>query len=421
MSKAKKIYAYNEDGEYIRSYGSKQEVCSALNANRGSLYRAIEKGTKHRGYYWSHTRKVNLWEPSDDVVEENIILARKAQRLQDTNRIERASFRGYARWYNAVESFTESLVDVLSSYNFSDLTVSHPEKVDGPIGMIHFTDVHFNELISIPTNQYTFEIAATRARLFIERSITYLEAMGCTQVVFALGGDMLNSDRRLDELLNQHVNRSEAMFLAVNILQQMVIHLNEHFNVSVVSVCGNESRAGKDIQWSAYQVTDNYDWTIHNMLKILFQGSDVQVITGDDPLEVILDLNGQNVLLLHGHQNKMSTEAGIHQIIGKYASQGMGIDFVVYGHIHSAKVSDFHARGGGLPGGNAYSDRSLQLASRASQNIHIFYKNGLRDSIKVDLQVVAGRGYNIIPELEAYHSKSEDKASPKTTIMKIVI
>ena len=71
-------------------------------------------------------------------------------------------------------------------------------------------------------------------------------------------------------------------------------------------------------------------------------------------------------------------------------------------------------------GANDYSEKGLGLAGRASQNCYIFYENGNRDGIKIDLQN-ASEGYDIEHSLESYNAKSNDKLSKGTTIFKIVV
>ena len=126
--------------------------------------------------------------------------------------------------------------------------------------------------------------------------------------------------------------------------------------------------------------------------------------------------------MLHGNQIKGGKmEQSIQKILGKYSTEKINIDFVISGHLHSNRTSDSFSRGSSLVGSNAYSWGALQLAGRASQNIHIFYSNGNRDSIKIDLQETGNiEGYPIIKELEAYNAKSATKAKKKVIIQKLV-
>jgi len=273
-------------------------------------------------------------------------------------------------------------------------------------------------LVNLAINKYDFTIAAKRCQLLVSEAKHYFRAKNIHKVLFAMTGDLLNSDRRLDELLAQATNRSKATFIAVRLIELMLLDLNEDFNMIVANVTGNESRLGKDIGWNDIIATENYDFTIFNILEYLFRGSKgVQFIKNADPVEQVIKINNKNILLLHGHRKKFKSnpETAVLSIIGKYAARGIKIDFVIFGHLHSAFISDVFARGSSLVGANEYSDRDLGYLSRASQNIHIVYNSNRIDSIKVDLQDVTGiEGYNISRELEAYNAKSSYEVNPKS-------
>ena len=86
-------------------------------------------------------------------------------------------------------------------------------------------------------------------------------------------------------------------------------------------------------------------------------------------------------------------------------------------------MGDFYSRSSGLPGANAYSEKALNLYSKASQNIYLVSDDGI-DGMKIDLQESdAFEPYEFDMLLESYHSKSEAKANQNnlTTIHKIVI
>lgn len=258
----------------------------------------------------------------------------------------------------------------------------------------------------------------------VDSAKKYFKLHNVKNVLFAMTGDLLNSDRRLDELLSQATNRSKATFLAVNILQQMILDLNHDFNLSIANVTGNESRLKDDIHWSEIIATDNYDFTIFNFLKYLFKDcSGVKFITGHDPFEQVVKIAGKNVLLIHGHQlKKTSFERAIQELKGKYSARGIVIDFVISGHLHSARIGDVYSRGSSVVGANDYSDKGLQLTSRASQNIHIIDECGNINSIKIDLQNIKDyNGYRIDTALEAYNAKSAERVRKKRTVFEIVI
>jgi len=61
--------------------------------------------------------------------------------------------------------------------------------------------------------------------------------------------------------------------------------------------------------------------------------------------------------------------------MGKYSSRNIHIHFMLFGHYHSCRIGDNFARGGSLSGANGYSDKCLQMTTKASQNIHIINRS----------------------------------------------
>jgi predicted phosphodiesterase len=216
----------------------------------------------------------------------------------------------------------------------------------------------------------------------------------------------------LDELLNQATNRAKATVLSALLIEQMIIDLNKDFNVNVVFISGNEGRKQQESGASEIILSNNYDWMIMEMVKFMFRGAE-GVTFHDGPMgERVINVNGWNVLMIHGNQiksdNNMTT---IQKIKGKYADKGISIQYVIFGHLHAAQICDIYARSSSLCGANAYSESELQFSSRASQNLHIMQAEDL-DVIKIDLQNVDGiEGYKIDEDLEAYNAKSASKVS----------
>lgn len=383
----------------------------------------IKSGIEHgkQRYKCKRCRSRTVFPITDlDLLKENVRYRKEKQKAQDVTRIERKGFREHARIENAVEEYSKELKTLFENNKLHKLTKKH--KVSNKaVGVIQFSDVHFNELVNLKNNKYDFKVASQRCQYFVARAKQYFKMAKITNVVLALTGDLLNSDRRLDELLNQATNRAKATFLSVDIMQQVVLDLNKDFNVSVASVVGNEGRANKELGWSNAVATDNYDYTIYNCLRYLFKDSKVNFIDGD-PSEIVIDVAGQNLLLLHGHGGlKGGIEKAINQIMGRYASQGIEVNYVIFGHVHSARVGDNYARSSSMVGANDYSEKALNLTGRASQNCYIFYDDGNRDGIKIDLQNVNNKGYEIDKSLEAYNAKSASKTKNTETIFKVVV
>ena len=355
-----------------------------------------------------------------EIVRENVRLSKQKQKAQDTNRIFNKAFREHSRIENAVEEYSKELVSLFENNNLNRTTTEH--KINNQaVGVIQFSDVHFNELVDLENNKYDFRVASQRTRYFVNKAKMYFNTVNVSNIVVALTGDLMNSDRRLDELLNQATNRAKATFLGVDILQQAIMDMNEDFNVTVASIVGNEGRANKEMGWSNVVATDNYDYTIFQCLRFLFKDTHVEFVHGD-PSELVINVAGQNLLMMHGNGSfRGKLETSINQIAGRYALKGIHIDYVIFGHVHSARVGDNFGRSSSMVGANDYSEKALNLNGRASQNCYIFYSSGNRDGIKVDLQNVDSEGYDIDISLEAYNAKSHGKSKKKKTIFEVVV
>lgn len=373
----------------------------------------------------SSTTAVSL---DEDLVNQNIKLAKKVHKLQDLQRVERKSFREHSRVDNMVLALHEEMKAVLSLNSFTIVTKPHSEVETDPkliVGAIQLSDIHFNELIEdLTSNSFNFEIASKRLHKLVRKAKTIFLANGVTDVALLMTGDLLNSDRRLDEIVNAATNRSRAVFLAVDIIQQIILDLNVHFKVTVASVAGNESRVGEHIHHTDFLAGDSYDIVIHNMLTYLFKGKEgINFIPVDNPLECVVNINGNNILMIHGNLHRgiaRNPESEIEKIKSRYANNGVLIAYVIMGHIHCAQVSDLYARSSGLPGNNAYSERALNLSGRASQNIFLVHSNfGEIDGIKVDLQNVEDEpAYQFDKTLASY---KKEKVQGTYVIQSVVI
>lgn len=383
-------------------------------------------GERIAGYYWfvaSHMGTLSeFFETDEELVEQNVKYKKQQQKFADYNRIERKAFREQARVENAVSEYTQGLIKVFKENPYKVEGITHTPSEDA-IGVLHITDVHFNELIDISTNRFDFTIASKRLQKFAHEATRYFKLHGITDVFVMLTGDLLNSDRRLDELVSMATNRSKASFIAVQILEHVLVDLNTNFNIHVAGVCGNESRVGKDYNWSNDLVSDNYDFTIFNTLRYKLNGTNgISFLGISDKHEEVVAVGNKNYLIIHGHQIGKDTSKDISKLVRKWLAKGIVVDYVLYGHLHEALVSDTFSRGSSVCGSNNYSEDALLLVGRASQNIQISFKGNRIDSIRIDLQDVSGyEGYDTHKWKDAYNPKSVEKTHRKETILRITI
>ena len=398
------------------SDASATELASLLNVSRRTINR-VRDGEISEGYDTPEAKDLSDYYGS---------LTRKNQRLADLNNNMRKQTRESARADNVVIELTKELTDVISQNAFSVRSQLKTHKHDDskPVGIIHLSDLHFGErVIGVNGNNYDLSILAARLRKYCHKATALFKAQGITDVFIASTGDMINSDRRMDEIMSNANNRSKVLTCAVDMLQQFIVDLNQNFNVTLASVCGNESRIGEYIGWSDKSASENYDHTIHFVLECIFKDSPVNVLPMSHPLEQVVDVNGMNILLIHGHNKTATTakaETEVSKIRSKYAVHGVNIDYVIFGNIHATYISDWFARGSSTVGANGYSENGLNLTSRAAQNCYIVNSDKSIDAIKIDLQHYdIDFGYHVNPDVEEY--KPSHGQSATVVIQKVLI
>ena len=390
-----------------------------------SFRRLLRKGKRN---LLIELQMLDIEEPKDpdkELVEANVRYQKDKQKFQDISRIERKAFREYARVENAVSEYGKELVKILKEYGkelaqFNPVLIKDYERDE--VGMIQITDTHLNELINLPHNKYDISIASKRLFKLYKESLSMFKARGIKEIVVAFTGDLLNSDRRLDELLNQANNRTKATFVSAELFLKFLLQLSQHFKVSVVSVLGNESRVNKEMSFSAEALSDSYDLMIIGMVKEIIQASNNPNITfgSIDDVETIIEIKKNKILLTHDLPRATESQKGTQSVIGMKYLQGTPCDYMIAGHIHSPMNQIYGFRSSALCGSNSYSDNALHLAGRAGQNIY-FIGEGYVHAMGIDLQKYTDEWFDINDKLMEYHCKSVEKTKQRTTVMSIVI
>ena len=352
-----------------------------------------------------------------DIIEYNIRLAKQKQKFQDLNRIERKAFKEGSRQENALAEYNTEIIKLLKRESLNTKLSKKKHNTESAI-VVQIADTHFNELVELESNKYDFDIASKRLQKYAYKVKEYVKFHKANKVLIAITGDLINSDRRLDEKLAMATNRAKATFLGVHLLKHFILDINESAEVQVCCVTGNESRVNFELGFVDMVASDNYDFSIFEMLRLLLP--DINFLRGD-ALELVVEINGKNMLVIHGHQLGKMDSNQVGKVISKYSAKGVIIDFIICGHLHETMIRDNIARSASLVGSNAYSENALNLSGTAAQNIYCFTDDGRHD-IRIDLQETNGwDGYDIKEELFAYNAKSAQKTHKKETIFKIII
>lgn len=376
----------------------------------------------------SVSKMIQATEPDKELLAENVRLAKDKQRLQDVQRIERKAFREDARIENAVSEFGKELANLNRTYATKLLQNINIEPLKCSVdkhgvGVIQVTDVHANELIDLPHNQYNWTVLSKRMKKLINESLRYFAFRNVEKVIMVYTGDLCNSDRRLDELLNQSTNRAKAANLLAHIITQSILEVrNAGYEVGIVSVLGNESRVKQEMTFSNEAFSDNYDYTIMAQVKQVLEFANIQGIMfhSIDKMENVIDFGEQKWLVMHDMPQSTSKQEKTQSIIGKYALSGKPVDFVISGHIHAHRGTDISCRSGSMSGSNTFNEHALGLIGRASGVCYVV-DGKERYYQYIDLQYADNEGYGIVKELEAYNIKSELKTRQQTAIFQVVI
>jgi len=368
--------------------------------------------------------RAGLLDPDEAMSEHSEKLQSRIQKGLDLRRIERKAFRDTSRLSSALEEYNVELISVLKEKGKEMVTKKHKVKEGSPVMALQLSDLHLNELVNIKSNKYDFYVASQRLKMLADETISLGKHYKSSKLVIAVLGDLLNSDRRLDELLSMATNRAKATQLAILLLSQFLQHLNKHFNITLSGVTGNESRAKQEFGFGEILATDNYDFTIYDTLRIMLGDKDGFHFNMMQANEALIEIYGKNFLLVHGHQlgNSGDIQKKIQQVMGRFNKYGVQIHYVFAGHVHNAYVSDYFSRNASLVGSNSYSEEALNYVSWASQTLHVIKANGAINSMRVDLQEAYDySSYPMEKHIDAYNAKSANKARPEHTIMKIVV
>lgn len=397
---------------------------------------AVARFLKHK-YNMSQTlnsvrlaigRKINKHYADNEIIAQNVIYKKQKQKAQDKNRIANKSFREFARMENALQEFAKSQLEIYKEHgeslkNIKLKPIKKNKDLSG-VGVMQISDLHGNELVDLPHNKYDFNILSKRLKLYANQCLEDFTLKKYKKVALLFTGDLLNSDRRLDELLSASTNRAKATSLMRYILLQLILDIrNAGFEITIVSVLGNESRVGKEMPFSNQGLSDNYDFMIINGIKQILEFSEIKGINfgSIDKVEEIVTIDGRQWLLAHDVSKMTSQQKSAQSGIGRQSLNGNNISFIIGGHIHATNIGDFYARSGSTVGANSYSENALGLFGYASQNYYLC-RNGRINKIAVDLQNIEGvEGYDILDKLAAYNAKSVSKLENKTTVLRVVI
>lgn len=324
---------------------------------------------------------------------------------------ERNLFNKQLRELSSLEELNREVIDCLKQLRPVVVPKSNKKMTsNNDVLLVQLSDLHINET----TNEfrelnYNIDVANKRLQKFADKVKQEIVSKGINKVVIAMTGDIVNSDTILPKQTNAVTNKATALVIATRLLQQFILDIySECQNISVVGVVGNEGRFSSEFFTDENLISNSPDFVIFNFLEMLLPN--IRFIKGRNT-EQVVRINGQNILFTHGNCFGKGGELGkmVAQTVARYADKGINIRFTVFGHLHALKLSNYFMRSSSLVGNNSYATSTLNLNSRASQNIAFISKDGSIDPLGIDLQVIDGyTGYNIKDELNKFNIKQSE-------------
>ena len=328
---------------------------------------------------------------------------------------ERKAFNKQLKDISTLEELNRELIDKLkelkpTSYT-PDIKKSNGE-YNSDVLVVHLSDLHLGEITSeFQDTGFDMNIASKRLKKFAEYIKREIITKNIEKVVIMCCGDVCNNVTLLSKRLLQTSNRAVTTIMAVILLQHFILDIYSVCpNISFAGVGSNEARYDEDYFEDEYLITNCADYVVYNMLELLFKDfKTINFLQGRNN-EKIVNINGYNFLLTHGVGfSKGDVEKGVQQAISRYSVKGIDIRYVLMGHIHCTRNSNFFSRSGSLVGANAYSNSTLNLQTRASQNILFVGTIGDVNSLSIDLENVSFTdGYDISIESVKFGLKSRD-------------
>lgn len=344
--------------------------------------RTIAEGGKLRGgsftpLPFTPKKKETKITEDESILNENKSLRKKNQALMDKLRILRKEDRQDFRSEYIQDEFIKSMKEVISEFDRERLI---PDVVTKPktdkVAIAQISDLHANQLVDLKHNEYNMEIFEKRLLIYADKVIRQLNSNCISDLVIAFGGDLFHLDHRLDMLLTSQFNRAKSFIIIYDIMCNFIEKfISEGLNISMVGVIGNESRIKAHEHFSNVDdiASDNLDHMLYAMLQRRYKDN-IKFINNCDVLEDVFYVNGKNIATTHGNNiNHGKLQDEINKFRFRcYESYKILPDYVLVHHIHSPIITHLYSRNASLVGGNAFSEKRLNIPySSVSQNLII--------------------------------------------------
>lgn len=257
--------------------------------------------------------------------------------------------------------------------------------------LVTLSDLHIGVVVNnCNGNYYNYEIAQKRLALYIKEILDYCKLYNITEVyVCGLGDYLEHLYMRSNQSQDCEFNLAAQIKNASKIIISFLVSLSEYVNVTYEGIGGNHDRMNGDKK--ANFDDDNANIIINDNIKNFIEQTQAEklILVNNDEFakEIILEINGNKIKLIHGDDEGTSS-GKLQQHI---SSDNEFYNLIIQGHLHHYKIhSENFGRNymfvGCLMGRNTYS-KKMKCSTNASQGIVIFREDGKYIPINVDLQI----------------------------------
>lgn len=336
--------------EAVESEGSERAAAIKLGCSRKSIYNAKK----------SLSNKTNQSKQLSTVIEDITAKKRIAsleKQLLDEEYVKREIFK-------LAESSSIPPDWLTKSSEYESSTMGVPT--------LFCSDWHWGEQVFANQvngiNQYTTEIALSRAKELVSKTIFLLRKCfykaSYPGIVLAIGGDMVSGD--IHEELSA-TNETEIMPVVVDMVATLAWCIktlaDEFERVFVPCVTGNHGRNTQKIRNKGRAFT-SFDWLIYQMLRVQFKDDTrISFLIPDGP-DAYYRIYNHRYLLSHGDQFRGGDgmigalgpiTRGDHKKRSRNGQIGMDYDTMLIGHFHQLMQLRRYIVNGSLVGYNEYA------------------------------------------------------------------
>lgn len=240
--------------------------------------------------------------------------------------------------------------------------------------MIAFiSDLHFGAEVDIEGYVYNPEVSEQLMMDYADKLIEIIVREQISDLIVVNLGDMVEGlYMRKSQSYNMKTLFAEQIGKATNIIVNFLLKLSDYTEVEYRGINGNHDRINGDKNDSIYGdgAVSVSNVMISSIIK--YAGLDIKFVDSE-PYHTILDVNGVNILAVHGDKTPLKRNSVLAEQSDLYS---IPFDLLVGGHFHRHSLLEsgedrYVVIFGSLKGSDEYSLKQLGLKSSRSQGVVI--------------------------------------------------